>query len=124
LSFYILILLILVYHIHTKQSIILSYIYNLHYRLFLHYYHCQTNTPIEHQPNRYSLGTTKGLKNQIFLYAKSNIKFVLSNNFFHDCRVVTKNLYRFLTFLMKIIQFQFHFAFLQNKIPVTLEENQ
>ena len=58
-----------------------------------------------------------------YLYAKSNIKFVLSNNFVHNFRVVTKNLYRFLTFLMKIIQFRFQIGKLQNKISAALVEN-
>ena len=58
-----------------------------------------------------------------FLYAKSNIKFVLSNNFVHNFRVVTKNLYRFLTFLMKIIQFLLQIGKSQNKISATLVEN-
>ena len=31
----------------------------------------------------------------------------MSNKLFHKIRIVTKNLYRFLTFLMKIIQFLF-----------------
>ena len=37
-------------------------------------------------------------------------KFVLSNKLFRKIRIVTKNLYRFLTFLMKKIQFQFQIA--------------
>ena len=53
----------------------------------------------------------------------SNIKFVLPNNFVHNFRVVTKNLYRFLTFILKIIQFRFQIGKSQNKISATLVEN-
>ena len=46
---------------------------------------------------------------------KSNIKFDLSNKLFHKIRIVTKNLYRFLTFLMKIIQFLFQIGKMQSQ---------
>ena len=54
---------------------------------------------------------------------KSNIKFVLSNKLFPKIRIVTKNLYRFLTFLMKIIQFQFQIGKMQSQNFATLVEN-
>ena len=47
----------------------------------------------------------------------------MSNKLFHKIRIVTKNLYRFLTFLMKIIQFLFQNRKFESQNFATLVEN-
>ena len=85
--------------------------------LWLYWYSLRESNP------QLALRSNERAQKSNFLYAKSNIKFVLSNNFIHNFRVVTKNSSRFLTFLMKIIQFRFQIGKSQNKISATLVEN-